>query len=118
MMRIALILDLVKVSGREIPCPHNLPFSGRCFTRILIKAARKGYIIGFMDSLYPNCVISLQYVDDTLPFLKYDFRYACHLKWLMVCLEQLSGMKINYNKSEMTLVNHLEEESHTYSRIF
>jgi hypothetical protein len=51
-------------------------------------------------------------------FLKHDFRYACHLKWLMVCFEHLSRMKINYNKSDMTPMNLLQEESQTYSRIF
>jgi hypothetical protein len=30
---------------------------------------------------------------------------ACHLKWLLMCFEQLSGMKINYNKSDMVHVN-------------
>jgi hypothetical protein len=29
------------------------------FTRILIKAAKKGYITEFIDSLYPEGVISL-----------------------------------------------------------
>jgi hypothetical protein len=43
------------------------------FTRILSKAALKGYIIGFMDSLYPEGIISLQYADDTLLFLKHGY---------------------------------------------
>jgi hypothetical protein len=57
------------------------------FTRLLIKAVRKGYIAGLMDSLYPEGVISLQYADDTLMFLKHDYQYACHLKWLLGCFE-------------------------------
>jgi hypothetical protein len=88
------------------------------FTRLLIKAARKGYIAGLMDSLYPEGVISLQYVDDTLLFLKHDYQDACHLKWLLVCFEQLSGVKINYNKSDMVPINLNEEETQMYSRIF
>jgi hypothetical protein len=43
------------------------------FTRILSKTALKGYIIGFMDSLYPEGIISLQYADDTLLFLKHGY---------------------------------------------
>jgi hypothetical protein len=27
-------------------------------------------------------------------FLSHDIEEACHLKWLMVCFEQLSGMKL------------------------
>jgi hypothetical protein len=88
------------------------------FTRLLIKAVRKGYIADLMDSLYPEGVISLQYADDTLLFLKHDYQDACHLKWLLVCFEQLSGMKINYNKSDMVPINLNEEETQMYSRIF
>jgi hypothetical protein len=54
------------------------------FTRILIKAAAKNYITGFLDSLYPEGIINLQYTDDTLLFLKHGFLKACHLKWLMI----------------------------------
>jgi hypothetical protein len=59
------------------------------FTRILIKAAKKVYISGFMEYVCPKGVINLKYADDTLLFLKHDLRAACHLKWLMVCFEQL-----------------------------
>jgi hypothetical protein len=80
------------------------------FTRMLIKAATKGYIYGFMQSVCPKGVISLQYADDTLLFLQHDNRNACHLKWLMACFDHLSGMKINYSKSDMVLINLEEEE--------
>jgi hypothetical protein len=53
------------------------------FTRVLIKAASKGHISGLMESMCPEGVISLQYADDTLLFLKHDLNAACHLKWLM-----------------------------------
>jgi hypothetical protein len=84
------------------------------FTRILIKAATKNYIAGFMDSLYPEGIISLQYADETLLFLKHGFLEACHLKWLMVCFEQLSGMKNNYNKNDLIHVNLSEQEAQMY----
>jgi hypothetical protein len=43
------------------------------FTRMLIKASRKGYITGLMSSLYPEGVLSLQYAYDTLLFLEHDY---------------------------------------------
>jgi hypothetical protein len=88
------------------------------FTRILVKATKKRYITGFIDSLYPEGVVSLQYADDTLLFLRHDFGSACHLKWLMIRFEQLSGMKINYNTSDMVPINLEDEEIQTYARIF
>jgi hypothetical protein len=87
------------------------------FTRLLSKAAGKGYIRGLMNSLYPEGVISLQYADNTLIFLDHDKQGACHLKWIMACFEHLSGMKINYQKSDMTPINLDEEEAHEFAKI-
>jgi hypothetical protein len=88
------------------------------FTRILMKATRKDYITCFMESLYPVGVISMQYSDDTLLFLKHDLESAYQLKWLMTCFEPIFGMKINYHKSDMAPINLEEDETQTYGRIF
>jgi hypothetical protein len=72
------------------------------FSRMLVKAARRGYISRFINSLSPEGVISLQYSYDTLIFLNHDYGAACYLRWVMVCFEQISGMKINYHKSDLT----------------
>jgi hypothetical protein len=56
------------------------------FTRILNKAAGKGYIVGFMDSLNPEDITNLQYAGDTLLFLKHGYLESCHLKWPMIFL--------------------------------
>jgi hypothetical protein len=85
---------------------------------MLMKAARKNYISSFMTSVYPEGFLSLQYVDGTLLFLKHDLVSADHLMWIMVCFEQILGMKINHNKSDMVPVNLGEEETLQYSRIF
>jgi hypothetical protein len=81
------------------------------FTRILIKAAKMDYITGFMNSIHHEGVLSLQYANDTLLFLRHSYEDATHLKWILVCFEQISGMKINYNKSDMAPVNLDEEET-------
>lgn len=49
----------------------------------------------------PGGVISLQYADDTIMFVDSDPVLATNLKWVLTCFEQVSGMKINYDKSEM-----------------
>jgi hypothetical protein len=69
---------------------------------MLIKVAHKGYIFGFMSSMCPEGVLSLQYAYDILLFLDHSEEVACHVKWLMVCFEHISGMKINYHKSDLT----------------
>jgi hypothetical protein len=80
--------------------------------------SNKGYITGFLSSLYLEGVLSLQYVDNTLLFLEHNYVVACHLKWLMVCFEKLSGMKIIYHKIDLNPVNLEEDESHNYAKIF
>jgi hypothetical protein len=85
---------------------------------MLIKADRKGHITGFMNSLYPEGVLSLQYAYDTLLFLKHDTTNAGILKCIMVCFEQLSRMKINYNKSDLVSMNLDEDETIGYAKIF
>jgi hypothetical protein len=51
-------------------------------------------------------------------FLKHGFLEACHLKCLMICFEQLSEMKINYNKSDLVPINLSEQETQMYSMTF
>jgi hypothetical protein len=88
------------------------------FSRMLTKVANRGHITGLMSSLYPEGIISLQYADDTLLFLEHGYQSTSHLKWLLIYFEKLSRMKINYHKSDLTLINLEEEESQSYSRIF
>jgi hypothetical protein len=54
----------------------------------------------------------------TLLFIEHDYISACHLKWLMACFKQLSGMKINYHKSDLVPINLVEEETQQYAKIF
>jgi hypothetical protein len=79
------------------------------FTRMLMKAASKKLICEFMNIMYPEGVVSLQYADDILLFLAHDTQAAGYLKWILIYFEKLSGMKITYHKSDLTPAN-LEEE--------
>lgn len=68
--------------------------------------------------MIPGGVVSLQYAYDTLLFLSHNTRQAYHLKWLLVYFEKISGVKINYHKSDLTPINLEEDESHFYAQIF
>jgi hypothetical protein len=60
-----------------------------------------------------------EYADDTLLFLEHNYIAASHLKWLLMCLEKLLGMNINYHKSDVTPLTLLRRKARiTYSRIF
>jgi hypothetical protein len=75
------------------------------FTRMLVKGVNAGLIRGLCSNLIPGGVVSLQYADDTLLFLENDREVAVNFKWILTCFEQLSGMRINYHKSELIGIN-------------
>jgi hypothetical protein len=50
--------------------------------------------------------------------LENDLDKAANLKWLLVYFEQLSGMKINYNKSDLLVVGVDEDRANEFARIF
>jgi hypothetical protein len=46
----------------------------------------------------------LQYADDTIFCLKNEMKIARNVKLLLYIFEQMSGLKINFDKSEVILV--------------
>jgi hypothetical protein len=75
------------------------------FTRRMIKAESSNLIRGLCPQPYPCGIISLQYADDTILFIENDVEVARNLKWVLTCFEQVSWMKINYEKSELVPIN-------------
>ena len=69
---------------------------------ILIDRAKE---VGKVGSLLPHLIdggISiLQYADDTILFLEHDIAKAVNMKLILCIFEQLSGLKINFHKSEI-----------------
>jgi hypothetical protein len=88
------------------------------FSKMVNKGAACGMITGLCPHLVPGGVISLQYADDTLLFLQNDERNAINLKWTLTYFEQVSGMKINYHKSELMAVNMENDELAPFLDIF
>jgi hypothetical protein len=80
-------------------------------TKMLVKASDNGLISGLCPDLCPGGVISLQYADDTILFMDNDLEKAKNLRKTLVCFEQVSGMRINSNKSELIPINMDEEEA-------
>ena len=53
----------------------------------------------------------LQYADDTIIFLRHDIEGARNLKLLLYMYELMAGLKINFLKSEIMMIN--DEENWT-----
>jgi hypothetical protein len=52
-----------------------------------------------------------------LLFLEKDAIVAFHLKWMLTCFEQISGMRINFHKSELIPINIEIEELQPFIEI-
>jgi len=63
-------------------------------------------------------VLSLQYADDTVLFLENDLEKANNLQWLLICYEKMTGMKINYDKSDMLTIGVEEDRINELAKIF
>jgi mannosylglycoprotein endo-beta-mannosidase len=60
----------------------------------------------------------LQYGDDTIIFLEHDLEKALNIKLVLCIFEQLSGLKINFHKSEIYCFGNAKEVENDYKQIF
>lgn len=69
---------------------------------ILVERAKvAGQISGVSPHLVEEGLSILQYADDTILFMDHDVDKARNLKLLLCAFEELSGLKINFHKSEL-----------------
>jgi hypothetical protein len=81
-------------------------------------AHQNGLIEGLISHIIPNGVAILQYADDTIICLKHSLEGATHMKFLLYLYEMMAGLKINFNKSEILMINDEECWGQTYAKIF
>jgi hypothetical protein len=62
-------------------------------------------------------VFSFLYADDTIFFLPANSGIIENVTWALVAFESLTGIMINYDKTEMVLMNLTEDESHQYAAL-
>jgi hypothetical protein len=60
----------------------------------------------------------LQYADDTIIFMDNDLERAKNMKLLLCALEQLSGLKINFHKSELFCYGAAKANQYECTQIF
>jgi hypothetical protein len=65
-----------------------------CLTRMVSKAQQNGLVTGLVDHIIPHRVAILQYVDDTIIFLKNDMEGAINMKFLMYMYEMMARLKL------------------------
>jgi hypothetical protein len=82
------------------------------------RAKRDGHIEGVIPYLVDDGLSILQYADDTIIFMNHDLEKANNLKLILCAFEQLSGLKINFHKSEIFCFVEAKEKEVDYSNIF
>jgi hypothetical protein len=68
---------------------------------LINRVKNEGHINGVVAHLVNDGLSMLQYIDDIIIFLNHDLERPRNLKVLLRAFEQLSGLKINYHKSEI-----------------
>ena len=79
---------------------------------ILDKAKAAGHIGGITPHLAGGSGISiLQYADDTIIMVEGSETDISNLKFLLLCFQQMSGLKINFDKSDVMVMGYSPSES-------
>jgi hypothetical protein len=84
---------------------------------LLAKAREAGHIQGIVPHLIPGGVSHLQYADDTIILIQNSQLGLTNLKFILACFELLSGLKINFHKSEVIVMGAAEEEQARVARL-
>jgi hypothetical protein len=86
---------------------------------ILIERAKAdGQIEGVIPHLVDGGLSILQYADDTILFMEHDLEKARNLKLILAAFEQLSGLKINFHKSELFCFGEAQDAASIYAELF
>ena len=81
---------------------------------MLSRACDAGIIQGLVPHLVNGGLSHLQYADDTVIFTSHDLDKAVNMKLLLSTFEQLSGLKINFHKSEMFCFGKAKDHENYY----
>lgn len=78
---------------------------------LLDKAIAKSHITGVLTELIPGGISHIQYADDTVIMVDGSYKSIVNLKLLLYCFEWLSGLKINFHKSEVFVFGFSQPET-------
>jgi hypothetical protein len=77
-----------------------------------------GLLVDLVPHIIENGCACLQYADDTIFLLQDNPMYARNLKFVLVLFEQMSGLKINFHKSEILCFGKAVDRKNLYAEIF
>lgn len=87
-------------------------------TRMIKQAQNNGLITGLASNLIDKGIVVLQYADNTIICLENDMKAARNMKLLLYLYEVMSGLKTNFSKSEIVMVNGNSTQEQNFSDLF
>ena len=85
---------------------------------LVTREKEQGQIGGIVPHLIDEGLSILQYTDDIILFMENDLDKARNMKLLLCAFEQISGLKINFHKSELFYFGDAQESLETYMDLF
>jgi hypothetical protein len=85
---------------------------------IIARAIEDDQIKEIVPHLIEDGLSILQYADDTIIFMDHDIEQTKNMNLLLCTFEQLSGLKINFHKSEIFCFGQAKECEYQYSQLF
>ena len=86
---------------------------------IFIKRAKaEGLLSGVVAHLVDDGLSILQYADDTILFMDHNLEQAHNMRTILCAFEQLSGLKINFHKSEIFCFGEAKNCESQYMELF
>jgi hypothetical protein len=82
------------------------------------RATSEGQIEGVIPHLVDGGLSILQYADDTILFMDHDIEKTRNLKLILSVFEHLSGLKINFHKSELFCFSEAQDNVAEYAELF
>ena len=120
MMTLAIIYFQTRKGLRQGDPPSPMLFNivADMLAILIARAKEDGQVGSLIPHLVEGGISILQYADDTILFLEHDLEKAVNMKLILCLFEQLSGLKINFHKSEIFCFGKAKEEEEQYKHIF
>jgi hypothetical protein len=85
---------------------------------IINRAKSEGQIKGLIPGLVDDGLSILQYADDTIFFMDNNLNQARNIKLILSAFERISGLKINFYRSEILCFGQVKDEEQQYEQLF
>lgn len=95
--------------------PFLFNIAANCLQKMVQNAQDSSQVTGLVPHLIDKGVAILQYADDTIILMQGRVEKVRNMKLLLYLFEQMSGLKINFMKSEVLMVLHDDERGNLYA---